>query len=210
MTGQNHGVLANVRGDRDAALRHYTDSLRGFEASGNDEACSWVLNNLGMLHMDAKEMERAEETLTRALGIASRRGDRRMIGLIQLNRAEHRLAAGTLAEAERLVGEVLEIAAEQGDVPQCAEAFKLRGQIELRRHDLDAADRSLRRARELAEGMDDALLIAEILREMAEVAYARGEQDRACAVLRQSQGSFRDLGAQRDADQTSTRLALLR
>jgi tetratricopeptide (TPR) repeat protein len=210
MTGQNRGVLANIRGNHRAAKSHYVESLAGFEASGNEEACSWVLNNLGMLHMDQKEFDAAEDSFRRALGIADRRTDRRMVGLVQLNRAEHRLAVGNLKEAERLVGEVLQIAAERGDAPQCAEAFKLRGQIELRRSDLDAADGSLRRARELAEGMDDALLIAEILREMAEVAYARGEQDRARAVLRQSRGSFRDLGARPDADQTSARLTLLR
>jgi ATP/maltotriose-dependent transcriptional regulator MalT len=133
-----------------------------------------------------------------------------MQGLVQLNRAEHRLATGDLTGAERLVGEVLRLAAERGDAPQCSEAFKLRGQIELQRSHLDAADQSLRRARELAEGVDDALLIAEILRETAEVAYARGEQDRARSVLRQSRGSFRELGAQPDADQTAARLTLLR
>jgi tetratricopeptide (TPR) repeat protein len=184
--------------------------LAGFETSGNEEACSWVLNNLGILHMDEKEYALAETSFVRAFGIASRRGDRRMVGLVQLNRVEHRLAVDNLEEAERLVGEVLEIAAERGDAPQCSEAFKLRGQIELRRSDLDAADGSLRRARELAEGIDDALLIAEILREMAEVAYARGEQDRARAVLRQSRGSFRELGARTDAEQTSARLSVLK
>jgi hypothetical protein len=82
--------------------------------------------------------------------------------------------------------------------------------LELRRGDLDAADASLRRARELAEGIDDALLIAEILREMAEVAYARGERDRAMAVLRQSRGGFRELGARQDEAKTSERLRLIR
>jgi tetratricopeptide (TPR) repeat protein len=133
-----------------------------------------------------------------------------MQGLVQLNRAEHSLAAGDLKDAERRVADVLRLAAERGDSPQCSEAFKLRGQIELRRSDLEAADQSLRRARELAEGIDDALLIAEILRETAEVAYARGEQDRARAVLRQSRGSFRELGAAPDVDRTDARLTLLR
>ena len=133
-----------------------------------------------------------------------------MLGLIQLNVAEHRLAVGDFDDVEVRVGEVLRMAAERGDAPQCSEAFKLRGQLELRRGDLDAADASLRRARELAEGIDDALLSAEILREMAEVAYARGERDRAMAVLRQSRGGFRELGARQDEAKTSERLRLIR
>ena len=210
MTGQNRGVLANIRGDHQAAMSHYTESLAGFTAAGNDEASSWVLNNLGMLHMDGKQYDLARETFDRAFEIAQRRGDRRMLGLIQLNVAENRLAVGDLDDADRRVGEVLRMAAERGDAPQCAEAFKLRGQLELRRGKLDAADSSLRRARELAEGIDDALLIAEILREMAEVAYARGERDRASAVLRQSRTGFRELGARPDEEQTTTRLTLIR
>ena len=45
---------------------------------------------------------------------------------------------------------------------------------------------------------------------MAEVAYARGERDRAMAVLRQSRGGFRELGAGPDEAQTSARLRLIR
>jgi tetratricopeptide (TPR) repeat protein len=210
MAGQNRGVLANIRGDHPAAMAHYTESLAGFAATGNDEATSWVLNNLGMLHMDAKRFDLAKDTFDRAFEIAQRRGDRRMLGLIQLNVAEHRLAVGDLDDAEVRVGEVLRMAAERGDAPQCSEAFKLRGQLELRRGNLDGADASLRRARELAEGIDDALLIAEILRETAEVAYARGERDRAMAVLRQSRGGFRELGATPEAAQTTARLTLIR
>jgi tetratricopeptide (TPR) repeat protein len=203
-------VLASIRGDHAAALAHYSISLAGFEAAGNDEAASWVLNNLGMLHLDQGHADDAETALRRGFEIAVRRGDRRMQGLIQLNRAEQRLAVGDLEDAGRRVGEVLRIAAERGDAPQCSEAFKLRGQIELRRSQLEAADGSLRRARELAESIDDALLIAEILRETAEVAYARGEQDRARSVLRQSRESFRGLGATTDANRIATRLTLLR
>ena len=50
MIEQNRGVLLNMRGDFVAAEARYSRSLGAFERANDDEAVSWVLNNIGMLY----------------------------------------------------------------------------------------------------------------------------------------------------------------
>ena len=50
MIEQNRGVLLNMLGSLAAAEARYASSLSAFERAQDEEAVSWVLNNIGMLY----------------------------------------------------------------------------------------------------------------------------------------------------------------
>ena len=70
MIQQNLGILARLRGDRDAVLACYARSIEAFEAAGDEENTSWVPNNLGKLHGERGDAETADGCFSRALAIA--------------------------------------------------------------------------------------------------------------------------------------------
>ena len=73
MIEQNLGVLSNIRGDLDGALVLYRAALRAFQEVSDDEAVSWVLNNMGMLLTDLGLPLRAERSFHQGLAIAELR-----------------------------------------------------------------------------------------------------------------------------------------
>ena len=146
----------------------------------------------------------------RGLDLAVKRDDKRMEGMIELNRAHLKMKQDRLDEAEASCSQAYRLAASRGDYLNAAEALRCRGTIERRRGNCDAAHATLTLAMSLANQCEDALLSSEILRDLGKVCVARGERDKAKDAWQMARTGFLNLGASADVSDISTRLDTLR
>lgn len=199
MIEQNRGVLASRHGEFAEAVTFLTNSLEAFEKACDPEAISWVLNNLGMLHIKIRSFGGAREYLERGLAIAINRGDVAVENIIKLNLTEVWLGLGALETADACCAEALEHALKRGDHLTAAGALKIRAAIERQRGALDKSIATLRLAIYEAKGAEDWLLHAEMLRELGEISRAAGNSGAARSAWREAIGSFQVIGATQDA-----------
>ena len=209
MIEQNRGVLFNMRGNFVAAETRYSNSLGAFERANDDEAVSWVLNNLGMLYTKLGHYQRAIETFERALTIAKSRHDALVESILTLNLALVWVAIGKLDDAEKACASALEGARARGDNLTSAEALKCRARIERERGALEASIATLRIGIFEAESLEDRLLQAEMLREFGQTCRALGNSADARLAWREAAESFEDVGAQHEAAEINALLASL-
>jgi len=98
---QNLGILATIRGDHAAALRHYGASLEAFQAMGDDKGCAIAYHNLGMISADRKQWADAERYYEQSRTLAERIGDVHLQGLCLLNHSEVHIARQAYELARR-------------------------------------------------------------------------------------------------------------
>ena len=175
----------------------------------DDEAVSWVLNNMGMLLNDLGKSERAEASFLQGLEIARARGDRAMEGTLLSNYAEGLLAARRWTAAENALERALTIAREGGEPARTAEALKFRGMLEGERGDRATAAGTFAEALGIARTVDDPLLVAEVLREAAELKLSEGDRAGAVTQLTEALNGFERLAATLGAEKTRARLAAI-
>jgi len=209
MIEQNRGVLLNMRGNFVAAEARYSNSLGAFERANDEEATSWVLNNLGMLYTKLGHYQRAIETFQRALSIAKSRNDPLIESIVRLNLAQVWVVSGKLDDAERACADSLEAARARGDHLTIAEALKCRARIERERGAFDASIATLRIGIFEAEGIEDRLLQAEMLREFGQTSRALGNSADARLAWREAAESFEGVGAQFEAAEINALIASL-
>jgi tetratricopeptide (TPR) repeat protein len=207
MVQHNLGIVADIRGDREGARSCFLAALDTFRAAEHPQGEWEVLNSLGMLECKSEHFAASEEAFARGIELARAAGARAVEGILETNRAEMRLCAGRLDEAEEGCARALAVAEERGDPLRMAEALRVRARIEEERDRLADALADLEQARALAAAVDDALLAAEVLRELGEVWRRRGDTGRAREALGGALRRFAEMGAARDAAQVEAALA---
>jgi tetratricopeptide (TPR) repeat protein len=198
-----------MRGNLVAAEARYSNSLSAFERDNDEEAVSWVLNNIGMLYTKLGHYQRAVEIFERGLGIAQSRTDTLVESILTLNLAEVWVAIGKLDLAEDACRRSLAGATSRGDNLTVAGALKCRARIERERGAYDASIATLRIAIFEAEGLEDRLLQAEMLRDFGQTSRALGNPNEARLAWREAAESFEDVGARHEAAEINALLASL-
>jgi tetratricopeptide (TPR) repeat protein len=206
---QNLGIVANIRGQHDAAEAHYRRSLAAYEALPDLHGSAIAHHNLGMLAADRGDLGQAAAHYDACERLAEGSHDAHLVALCLLNRAEVLVALGRSGEARRDVG-----SAEQGfhalgahfdaaDVHRvlalCDRADGLLGQAEVR----------LGQARELAKITGALLTEAEVTRDLGRLYAETGRVKEAHATLREAAQAFEELGAAADAATTEREMAQL-
>jgi tetratricopeptide (TPR) repeat protein len=166
MIEQNIAVVMSIRGEWEAALLRYRLSLRAFEEAGDDQATSWVLNNIGAVHREQRQLADAEAAIARARTIADRCGDAWTLAVADLNYAELLLDLGQSRPAEALCERVLSVAQEGNDPLHQAKGLRCRARIFGARGQWKDAVRDLECALGLARACSDAHLTAQVLADL--------------------------------------------
>jgi tetratricopeptide (TPR) repeat protein len=198
-----------MRGNFVAAEARYSNSLGAFERANDDEAISWVLNNIGMLYTRLGHYSRAVEIFERGLKIAKSRHDSLVESVLVLNLALVWVQIGKLDEAEKACAASLAAAQARGDHLTIAEALKCRARIERERGALHESIATLRIGIFEAEGLEDRLLQAEMLREFGQTSRALGNSSDARLAWVEAAESFEDVGAQHEAAEINALIASL-
>lgn len=205
-TEQNLGILANIRGDLDEALRRYQSALLYLQDPGSVRSHISLLSNLGMLHVDMRRLEEADDYFLRSLRLCDEVGDVVHAGVVHINRAELFLARGELVEARAECDEGFEIFSRLNDEHRQAEALKFYGVIYRESGKLHLATIHLQRAVEIARNANP-LLEAEAQREMARVLRLQGRNRQALEALNRSHTLFTSLQARPDLAEVDSRVA---
>jgi tetratricopeptide (TPR) repeat protein len=180
MIEQNLAITSATAGRPKQALNHFLVALEAFEATKNEQASLWVLNNLGNLYMRQGSYELAADALRRALALAEKLCDVATEGIVEENRARLFLATGKLDDAEEAATRALGIAAQRRDGTRQAAAITALARAKRQRDPTMPEIRALLEiALQQADNGGDAELKSEILREISEVYEDYGEMEKA-------------------------------
>ncbi len=143
---QNLGILCNIRRDRVTAREHYQRSLEAFLTAGSEHGCAVAYNNLGMLSVDEKQWEAADQYFEQGRRTAQGVGDDHLRGLCLTNRVEVLIAlkrfdtAQLAAETALSIFEELRAPAAIADVQRMlAVVFRETGRLGLAQSRLEVA-----------------------------------------------------------------------
>ena len=192
---QNLGIVTSLRGNVDAALGHYQQSLATYRARRLGDYVGPVLNNMAMAYASLGRWDDAERCYEEALAEAIRNGDRVSSRMIEVNCVEMWIARGDVLRASSTARRVLERAETAGDQRAIDELSKHLGAIARLRGDHDGAVRWLDKAYQGATKREDLLLAAETAREQAEVYEAMGRNSETLRALGLSHRLFAKLKA---------------
>jgi putative nucleotidyltransferase with HDIG domain len=195
---QNLGILANIRGDFDAALEHYRGSLDAYERSGDEHGQAIAYHNLGMVSADRGLWEAAHDYFTRTITIAQASGDVRLQGICQLNHAEVHLARQRFEEARHNAEAALLVFDQLEDRAAKADAYRVIGMVYRETGKMALAESRLRAAIEHSAATGSVLGEAEATRELALLYQALGRNQQALTFLNNAYRLFGRLDARVD------------
>ena len=209
MTAQNLGVIANIRGEFDTALRHYEASLAAYRALGLPSDVCVALNNLGLLYTHLQQWDRARATYAEALQIADVLGNVSTRIMIEVNAAESLVAQSSLREAREVCDRAMSLSRMAQDARAHGELYKVYGIIARELGDLADSEAFLTHALEIAEQRQNLLLLAEITKEKAELHHRQGRNRDTLQCLNRAHRLFAQLRAQRDLADVDCRMTRL-
>ncbi|MEM7275546.1 MAG: AAA family ATPase, partial [Actinomycetota bacterium] len=155
----------------EAACATADDALAKAEALADAGAVEWVLERVSVLHTDAGEFQRAQDTAARQLQVAEALDDQTRVASALANRGAAMSWLGELDAAARDLDRALGLCLDNGALAMAAEVEIDLGMVALDRGETDSCLAHLRRASARA----------------AEVGYRRGEaaclSNRALALL---------------------------
>src|SRR5262249_40563676 len=126
---QNLGILANIQGDLDEALVHYSLSLEAYEGDGDEHGCALAYHNLGMASAGRGLADDADRYFAWSLAIAERAADTRLVGLCLVNRAEVQVGRQRFEDALRNAEQALALFDRLGAVSEKAGAYRVIGMV---------------------------------------------------------------------------------
>jgi diguanylate cyclase (GGDEF)-like protein len=198
MTAQNLGVIANIRGDLERALRFYVTSLGEFRQLGSASEMCCVLNNMGKLYTDLEQWDSATRSFDEAGQIAVVLGDVGARILLEVNRGELEIARADFVAARDACLKALRLSEETGDSHVLGEVHMHLGTVSRELGEYVRAEQHFESADVLGHERKEPLLLAEIARERGELYRRQGRNREALQQLNRAHRMFTELRAKRE------------
>ncbi|MGH7606039.1 MAG: tetratricopeptide repeat protein [Gemmatimonadales bacterium] len=196
----NLGILANIRGDPDAALARYRLALVAYQHAGFVRGLAETQHNIAISVRDQRDYRRALLAAEEAVRLAWSAGDARLAALAAVGRAELHLLLGDVplaaAELDRAAATYDNLHFPAG----LPEVRRLQAAVARTRGDANAAVRLLREAADLATQYASTDVLADIERDLAATLEASRDHAGARAARERASALYRRLGATRAAD----------
>ncbi len=157
----NLASVAHLRGHADLALSLYRSALLSYQRLGDRRGTAETYHNLGLTFRQLNEWADADSAALQAVRHAEQIGERSLLALAVMGRAETHVEGGELALAAQELDRAARLTAEAGDEIGGAEMGRLRALLALRQGDYESAAREAEAARATAERFGSALLQAE-------------------------------------------------
>ena len=209
MIGQNLGVIANIRGDLDVALRYYEASLASYRSLGLANDVCVALNNLGKLHTDTARWADAHRAYSEALQISGAIGDLPSQILLHVNVAELYVAQSLYDEARDECDRATDLTRRTEDDSALGEIHRLYGIVARETGRLTDAEQRFLAAEQIAVERQETLLRAQTARELALVYRELGRNRETLQCLNRSHALFSQLRARRDLADIASRMTSL-
>ena len=201
------GILASMRGDLEGAMVHYRDAVTVYQQMDNPTSLAKTYHNIGMLHMDCERWTEALDSFEQSLEITTEHGELGMMSITYLNKAEVYFALSDLSVAASYCGKALRIFEELADKLGEAEAQRVLGMVFTKKEQWSAALGLFEDSLALSESCGNPLDTAETYRELGRMYVAKGDRDPARKAFVQALDRFRQVGAERDVEETEKLLS---
>jgi len=195
---QNLGVIANIQGDLEEAIRRYTKSLDAYRAGSNEHGCAIAYHNLGLVSADQELWTEASEYFALSLQIAERAGDVYLRAQCLVGDAKAKYARQRFDDARTSAENALALFEQLGARADKSGAYRLIGVVYRETGRAALAESRLRSAMQLAVDTASVLNEAEAARELALLYQQMGRNQEALTLLNKSHGLFGKLDARRD------------
>ncbi len=186
------GHLSYDQGDYFAARTWHEESLKIWQALGDDEGVSDELNNLGVVAIDQSDYSRAGEMLEQSLAIARKLG-RWDTAVVLLNLGAWSTEQGDCTTARLYLDESLEIFREVKDKGGIADVLSTLGEGAIYYGDYALASSFLGESLAIWNELNDKHSIAIVLTYMGNLAYHQNDYKKADALYEESMIIGRDL-----------------
>ena len=215
---QNLGILANIQGDLDGALAHYSASLDACLKADDRHGCAIAYHNLGMISADQGRWNEADEHYSRSHALALEVGAVHLQGLCRLNHAEVYMARQAYESARQSAEDALAIFNQLDARLDKADTYRVLGMVYRETGRSALSESRLKAAIELARSNDSVLSEAEASRELGRLYQDMGRNQEALTLLNAAHRLFGRLDARVDlvdvgakaADLERTYLAVVR
>ncbi len=195
---QNLGILANIKGDIEAAVSHYERAVEWYLATNDEHGCANAYVNLGIAHTDLRQYDWAESYLSKSLEIAHHAGDRYLQGLCLVNLAQAHFERARYEEARLNAEGALSLFDQLEDRSGKSAAYRTIGAVYRDTGRPALAESRLRQAIELAVSAGSILNEAEASCELALLMQTMGRNQDALTLLNAAHRLFRRLDARVD------------
>jgi tetratricopeptide (TPR) repeat protein len=198
----NLGILANIRGDPEAALGRYRLAIVAYQQVGLARGVAETQHNMGISLRDQRAFRRALEAAEEAVRLARAAGDERLAALAAVGRAELHLLLGDAAFAGAELDRAATTYERLGFPAGLPEVWRVQAAVERARGDTAAALRLLREAARAAEQQASVDVLADIERDLGSALAHTGDAAGARAARERASALYRRLGAAARADAT--------
>jgi tetratricopeptide (TPR) repeat protein len=205
----NLGAIANVRGQREAALTLYQLAIPAYQRLGAAVGVAQSYHNLAITFRQIGRLEEADEYEQRTIEFAHQGGDARLVALARLGRAEVALQRGDARLAELGARLAAALFTAIPDPIREADALHIAGMACTALGKFTDAAVALDTAVALASEHGSALIEAESLHARAELAAAAGAANDARTDATRALELFTSLGATNERSATERLLARL-
>ncbi|HEY8599799.1 MAG TPA: tetratricopeptide repeat protein [Thermomicrobiales bacterium] len=178
----------------DEGLAYGRRSLRGFEASGDEQGQARVLNVLAMTLRYQGALAEAEPFLDRAIALYDRLGDRHWMLVCRINRGILVFERGDAAQARAQLAAALPALRAFGDARTTAVGLLNLATYTLTLRQVAGVGALLVEALDLALAIDEQMISSCALAELADLATLEGRWERAACLLGASQEVHRRTG----------------
>ncbi len=187
------------KGSFDEALKLNDMSLNILMEIKEFSELAKLYNNLGVIYWKKGAINKAIENYERSLEISNDLGDKRGIARAKNNLGIIFWEKGELEEAKKYYEQSLDLATELGDRQTVAILYDNLGEAARRKGDIARALKFYNKSLELSEKLGFRWQIAEVYRNMGKV-Y---EGDEGKRYLKKAYEMFKNLGAEKDAEELS-------
>ena len=187
----NLASVAHLRGQADLALSLYRSALLSYQRLGDRRGTAETYHNLGLTFRQLNEWADADSAALQAVRLAEQVGERSLLALAVMGRAETHVERGEPALAGSELDLATRLTVEAGDGIGHAEAGRLRALLALSQGDYESAAQEAESARLRAERLGSLLLqgecaaaAARALQQIGRVADAERRRDEAGRIFR--------------------------
>jgi ATP/maltotriose-dependent transcriptional regulator MalT len=191
----NLASVAHLRGQPEMALMLYREALLGYQRLGDRRGTAETYHNLGLSFRQIAAWNDAEAATTQALRHAEIVGERSLLALAVMGRAELALERGEYDVARHELDRAVQLAADADDELGGAEAQRLQSLLALRQGDAERALAQAERGRTTALALGSALLAAECAAAAALALLRLGRLEAARERRAEASAGFVRLGA---------------
>jgi predicted ATPase/DNA-binding XRE family transcriptional regulator len=177
------GVLAQLQGDYQEAMRDLGESLAMFRERADRDGAARVLNNMGAVAMERGDREQAEACYTEALGIWREAGSQVLAGAALHNLSILAYARGEHERALELCRECLAIMESEGRLSQAGRVLTTIGEIYRLQGNYEAAAANYERSLAILRELGDIRGTSPVLMNLGHVDHHRGRLDQAEAHI---------------------------